>query len=114
MDKIIYFPFIVAGEGLKAFQDGVENARSGAGVGVGKGVGAFIGVIVQAVLQLVGVIFLVLIIYGGFRWMTASGQEKQLREAEKIITHSIVGLMIVIAAYAISTFVVAELQKTIT
>ena len=62
--------------------------------------------IINAVLALVGVIALGVILYGGFRWMTAAGNEEAVGEAKKIITAGVIGLIIVIIAYAVVTFVI--------
>ncbi len=67
---------------------------------------------ITLVLSLVGVIFIILIIYAGINWMTASGSEEKVNKAKKIITNSIIGLIIVIAAYAISYFIVAQILAT--
>ena len=64
-----------------------------------------IGVIIGVILSFVGVVFLLLTIYGGYLWMTASGNEEQVQKAKKIIRNSIIGLLIVFAAYAITAFV---------
>ena len=61
---------------------------------------------ISFVLSFVGVIFLVLMIYGGFIWMTAKGNEGEVEKAKKIITQSIIGLIIVFGAYAISYFII--------
>ena len=66
----------------------------------------FIGVIVQATLSLLGIIFIILMIYGGGLWMTAKGNEQQVDKAKDLITAAIIGLIIVVAAYAISYFVI--------
>jgi len=60
---------------------------------------------ITLVLSLVGVIFMILIIYGGISWMLAQGNEEKVNKAKKIIIDSIIGLIIVIAAYAISYFI---------
>ncbi len=65
-----------------------------------------IGNIVFALLSLVGIIFLLLLIYGGVFWMTARGNESQVDKAKNIITNSLVGLIIILLAYAISIFVI--------
>lgn len=68
---------------------------------------AFIaGLIIQYLLGLLGIIFVVLIIYGGFLWMTAGGNDEQINKARKIITNSTIGLLIVILSYAIALFIV--------
>jgi len=95
------------------FDQGVSEAGQGAAVNTSVTVGGFIGIIVQALLQIIGVIFFILILYGGFKWMSASGEQKKIEEAQKVITHSIIGLIIVVLAYAISVFIVSSLQKAI-
>jgi TRAP-type C4-dicarboxylate transport system permease small subunit len=111
MNGYVFFPLILGG--LAAFQEGITGAGTNAGVNTGVTVGAFIGIVVQAVLQIIGVVFFILMLYGGFKWMSSSGQQKQIEEAQKIITHSIIGLIVVILAYAISMFIVSSLQKAI-
>lgn len=61
--------------------------------------------ILTAALSFLGVIFLLLMIYGGITWMTARGNEKNVDQAKDIIFDSIIGLVIVIAAYAVTFFI---------
>ena len=68
-----------------------------------------IGQIILSLLSLLGVIFLGLMIYGGLLWMTAEGKEERVEKAKKILTGSITGLIIVLAAYAISYFAISAL-----
>ncbi|MFH2063455.1 MAG: hypothetical protein ABIJ46_04900 [bacterium] len=64
-----------------------------------------VGSVIFAAMGLLGVVLLVLILYGGFLWMTAGGNDDQVGKAKKIITNSVIGLVIIMAAYAIATFV---------
>ncbi len=64
-----------------------------------------IGSIIGAILSFIGVIFLLLTIYGGFLWMTAAGNQEKIGKAKEILTGAIVGLVIVVAAYAITAFI---------
>ncbi|MBU0898153.1 MAG: hypothetical protein ABIJ83_02220 [Patescibacteria group bacterium] len=64
-----------------------------------------IGKMIGGVLSFLGVIFLILTIYGGFTWMLARGNEQKSEKAKKIIADSIIGLIIVLAAYAITVFI---------
>ncbi|MBU0898154.1 MAG: hypothetical protein ABIJ83_02215 [Patescibacteria group bacterium] len=68
-------------------------------------VSGVIGKVVGAVLAFVGAIFLILVIYGGFTWMLARGNEAEVTKAKDLITSAIVGLIIVLAAYAITKYV---------
>ena len=65
----------------------------------------FLGTIVSVFLSLLGVIFIGLMIYAGYNWMTAQGEEEKVTKAKDTIRQSIIGLVLVIAAYAIWLFV---------
>ena len=69
---------------------------------------SIIGSIIQVALSFLGVIFLILMIYGGFLWMTAKGNEEQVTKAKNLITAAIIGLIIVISAYAISYVLIKQ------
>ncbi|HLC89908.1 MAG TPA: pilin [Patescibacteria group bacterium] len=71
-----------------------------------------IGSIIQGFLTLLGVIFMAYIIYGGYVWLTARGNEENISKAKAIIRGSITGIIIVLAAYAITAFVVGRLIKS--
>ena len=62
--------------------------------------------VVKYLMTFLGIIAVVVILYGGFMWMTASGNEDRVDKAKKIIIAGAIGLLIVIAAYAIVNFVV--------
>lgn len=73
-----------------------------------------LGTVVKTALGMVGVIFMILIIYAGFLWMTARGNEQQVEKAETIIRSSVIGLIIVLGAYSITSFVVPALIERTT
>lgn len=56
-------------------------------------------------LGFLGVIFILLIIYAGFLWMTAAGNEEKVEKAKKIISRAAIGLAIVLIALAVTYFV---------
>ncbi len=64
-----------------------------------------VALIINALLGFLGVLFTVLIIYGGFLWMTAAGNDQQVEKARKILTQATIGLLIVVLAYALSTWI---------
>jgi cbb3-type cytochrome oxidase subunit 3 len=63
------------------------------------------GTVIGAVLSLLGVIFFLLIFYGGIRWMLAQGNEQEIEKAKGILITACIGLVIVLAAYAITSFI---------
>lgn len=64
-----------------------------------------IGLIIGAVLSFIAVIFMILVIYAGILWMTARGNEQQVERAKTLLVQSIIGLIIVFSAYAITRFI---------
>lgn len=71
-----------------------------------------VGRIIRVALSLVGTIFFVLMIYAGFLWMTAQGDDEQVNKAIGIIKTSTVGLIVVLAAYGLSAFLVGVVSLT--
>ncbi len=67
--------------------------------------GGIIAILVRAVLGLLAIIFLILMIMAGFNWMTAGGDEAKVKKAQDTIKTAIIGLLIVLAAYAITYFI---------
>ena len=64
------------------------------------------GKIIQGAMLLIGVIFGILVIYGGYLWMIARGNEETVKKAINILQTAVIGFVIVVAAYAIANFVV--------
>ncbi len=56
-------------------------------------------------LSLLGIIFLIMIIIGGFNWMTAAGNDDKISKAKATLYRGIIGLIIVVTAYIITAFV---------
>lgn len=84
------------------------SVNSDAGLGSSE-LTATIGLLIQALLSILGVIFLLLIIYAGFMWMTAAGESKKVDKSKDILITAVVGLVILLSAYAISNFVIGQL-----
>ena len=66
---------------------------------------SMIGLIINSVLGLLGAIFIILMIYAGFGWMTAAGNEQKTEKAIATIKHSIIGLVITLSSWAIWSFI---------
>ncbi|MCK5060947.1 hypothetical protein KAR28_00185 [Candidatus Parcubacteria bacterium] len=62
--------------------------------------------IVKYLMTFLGIIAVVVILIGGFRWMTAGGNEDKIASAKKTITAGAIGLVVILAAFAIVTFVI--------
>lgn len=70
--------------------------------------------IINFALGLLGVIAVVIILYGGFKWMTAAGNEDQVSEAKKLLGAGVIGLVIILGAWAIATFIIDQIYVTTT
>lgn len=66
---------------------------------------AIVGTVIQAALSLLGGVFLILIIIGGYDWMTAEGNEQKVEKAQNYIRRAMIGLAITLSAWAIWKFI---------
>jgi len=64
---------------------------------------------IRAFLAVLGIIAVILVLYGGFVWMTAGGDGEKVEKAKKILINAGVGLFIIMASYSITTFVLSAL-----
>ncbi|MFZ4632202.1 MAG: hypothetical protein ACOYL8_03305 [Patescibacteria group bacterium] len=110
--KIVSFffllPNIVQAEGVgiqKAFSNVKENFGSQADVN-NSDLLTVVASLVQLALSVMGVVFVIFMIYAGFLWLTAAGNDQKVDKSKTILFQSILGLIIVVGAYAITSFVV--------
>ena len=68
-----------------------------------------VGRIIEIVLSLIGLAGVIIVIAGGFIWMTSGGDIEKITKAKKLMTSALVGVLIVIMAYAIVSFVLSKL-----
>ena len=118
MKKIIIAVFLVFGVTLAiqpALAAGtvseIENqlhaaAEQGAGYGQPQDPRVTAAAIIRTGLQLIGIVFVILIIYAGATWMMAGGNTENIEKAKNIIKASVIGLIIVVCAYSITYFAV--------
>ena len=64
--------------------------------------------IIRSLLGFIGIIFVILIIYAGFLWMTAGGNESKIEESKKYLSRSVIGLLIILSAYSITGFILCR------
>ena len=81
------------------------------GLGTQASISIVVSGIIRILLSFLGVIFVVLIIYAGFMWMTAAGNDEKISKSKKIMAAATIGLAIVLAAYAITYFVLDQLLE---
>lgn len=69
--------------------------------------------ILTTIFGLLGIVFVVLIIYGGFLWMTDPGDEKQLIHAKNVIKNSVIGLLVVVLAVSATNYIISILSTSL-
>ncbi len=107
---------IVVGLGFASTALGIDKDPLGLSYAEGTGltnqdIRFTIARIINISLSLLGIIVVVIIIYAGFEWMTAGGSEDKVSSAKQRITYAIIGLAIILSAYAITNFVVKNLSQ---
>ncbi len=70
-----------------------------------------ISLIITIVLGFLGLIFLILIIIGGYQWLTSGGNEEKINHARDRIKHAVIGLIIIMVSYIITLFVISQLAN---
>ncbi|HOX60752.1 MAG TPA: pilin [Candidatus Magasanikbacteria bacterium] len=70
---------------------------------------ATVASIIKVAMGLLGIVAVVIILIGGFEWMTAGGSDDKVGEAKKRILYGVIGLAIIMSAYALTTFVLTQL-----
>lgn len=67
--------------------------------------------IIKIILGFLGIVAVILILYGGFLWMTAAGNEENIAKAKKLLMAGVIGLVIILSAFAITNFVLNSLME---
>lgn len=113
----IALPVIAQGSLQEDIQGGLTNLGTGAGLAStvkNTSLPAIIGRIINIFLSILGVLFVVLMVYGGYTWMTSFGNSQKVDKAKELIIDAVIGLIIILLAYAIAGFVVGQLVKATT
>ena len=68
-----------------------------------------IGQLISVILGILGIILVVYIVQAGIMYMTAGGDTDKVKKAKTMITQAVIGMIIIVAAYSISSFVITQL-----
>src|SRR6056297_2138521 len=69
--------------------------------------------LVNLAMTFLAIIAVIVILIGGFKWMTAAGNEDKVSEAKKIVIGGVIGLVIILASWAIASFVLTTVADKI-
>ncbi|MCX6741326.1 MAG: hypothetical protein NTY61_02935 [Candidatus Parcubacteria bacterium] len=103
---LVVVPFMVSAQTTPNPQQELDNAARVAGLVPSQtDLTVIIGSIISIVIQFLGIIAVIIVLIGGFIWMTSGGDSEKIKKARDLMTNGIIGLVIIILAYAIVTFI---------
>ncbi|OGY44695.1 MAG: hypothetical protein A3J62_01150 [Candidatus Buchananbacteria bacterium RIFCSPHIGHO2_02_FULL_38_8] len=90
---------------------GLEKTATIAGLSTARtDLGGMLGDVVNYLFGIVGVIFLTVILIGGYMWLTAGGNEEKVKKAKEFIINGINGMIVIFLAYALAYIMIAALK----
>lgn len=110
---MVLSPFATHAQTLKGHLNTVGGQISNVGA-TGKKLPEFIGSLLNVFLSALGLIFIVLVVYAGYLWMTAGGEATKVDKAKKLLGQAVIGLVITVGAFAISSYVIDAVSKAST
>jgi sorbitol-specific phosphotransferase system component IIBC len=69
--------------------------------------------VIQVILSFLAIVAVIIILIGGFLWMTAGGNDEKVTQGRKSLANGAIGLLIVLAAFAITNFLINTIQNNI-
>ncbi len=97
---------------LSSFQSSLDSAAGTGGFATGStapNIAESIGYLIDIVLGMLGLALVILLVYAGFLYLTSQGNEEQIKKAKGTISNAVIGIVIVISAYALTNFILLNL-----
>ncbi len=117
--RIIVFSLIIILFGLFLFFTQVQAGTLDVGINYATATGlgtqdirVTIANIIRVILGLLGIVAVALVIYGGYLYMTAEGIPEKIERAKKLLISAVIGLVIVLSAFAIASFILSRLVES--
>lgn len=115
--SILFIPFLVQADSPTDNTTDILDNLKKTGVGTDS-VTEFslietVGDIIILILGFLGIILVILIIWAGFKWMTAGGDSKKVDDAKALIKNAVIGTIIILAAYTITVFVITKINDAV-
>lgn len=99
--------FLLASASSDSVLNGLSAAAGANGAGYTENlpVTTIVGNMINVILSLSGILFVCLLVYAGILYLTAAGDDANVKKAKKLISSSIIGIIIIVASYAITSYV---------
>jgi len=95
---------VLQGLGIAGNQAGYSNSES---------LAVIVARLINALLAATGIVLVCILVYAGFLYLTAGGDQDKVKGAKRMILNSIIGIVIMTASYAISLFVIQSLTEAV-
>ncbi len=93
-------------------EQGVQSARGNGQPSELFGVDGIFTTVANTLLYIVGALSVVMIIYGGLRYVVSGGNSSAVTAAKNTILYAVVGLVVSILSYAIINFLLSTLMSS--
>jgi len=111
-----------ASASAQTIQEGLGGAKANIGAsGIGKNVDVsdadlttLIGRMINIFLGVLGIIFVLLVIYAGWLRIASQGDAGKVEKSNKLLVQAVIGIVIIVAAYAIANFVLQGIIQSTT
>ena len=67
--------------------------------------------VINVSLSVLGILSVAIIVFAGFKWMTAGGNEEQAKSARNILVAAVIGLIIILSAFSLSQFILSKINE---
>jgi len=105
-------PVLAGDASTTSFKDGLEKTNIEAKLDTTGTVESKIGKIAGIIFGFVSIVFLIMIVYGGIIWMTASGTEANVKKARATLVHAAIGLFVTMISYQVASYVITKIAET--
>ncbi len=89
--------------------DGLDKAANAVGYKPAQTLTDVASELIKIFLSLLGIIFIGMILFAGYNWMTAMGDKEKVTRAKDTLVSALIGLILIIAAWSITNFVLTSL-----
>jgi len=93
--------------------EGLNTAADKGGISKSTGIPGMVGRVINALFGVLGVVFLAVILIGGYTWMTAGGNEESVGKAKKFILNGTFGIMVILLSYVLVFTIATSLNQAI-
>ena len=100
---------MILAQASSSVEEGLGEAGLAAGYTTNLELTTIVANIISVVLGLTGIAFVVILVYAGILYLTAAGEEANVKKAKGLITNSVIGIIIIVSAYAIASYVFTAL-----